>query len=657
MRTSQANSTFLITFIVCVLVFIIQCTPDRDKKRNAFHAELLRQARSLNGTSPEKADSLYRIIANDPPKKPSAGYIDAVTSLANIFIARRDYDSARIFLQKAELSISDDPDTALLISVLNIKGKLYYQEGSYDSAVTIYKKGISLLSKGHDAHQKTAFTINAGKSALSTGNYSDAAKLLDEGLKLAIKANSNEHILVALHSLAVLYSEMNQYDEAINYAKRQINLALTLADTVSYAQSMMNLGIYYKNSGMTDSALIAYTKASEAFAKMNDSMSMIMTLYNKGVILKNAEKYSEAEGIMKFINKYSKANKIYEGQSYSLSALAGIYESTNRRKEGLMCIDTAIQLALKHKLISKISTLYERKHSLLASQGMFREAYYISLQAEKLSDSLSGIEVKKDILELKTKYESEEKEAENSLLKKDNLIIKSKLLIQKLALAVTLLLASILVLLFLFYRKRNRHRQTLSEEKSLRLENQNKAGILALDHAALLNKLKEEDLNRIHIENQLKSEQIENLELQTGLKEQELVFQALARAELTQLLSKISEKLHPFKTRLHRKKDQEEFSQVLTGISRDSDKEPLAEFELLFRQLHPDFYEKLLILCPQLSKSELNISAMIRLNLSTKDMASLVNLSISTIETNRYHIRKKLGLDQGENLTTYLMKL
>lgn len=267
------------------------------------------------------------------------------------------------------------------------------------------------------------------------------------------------------------------------------------------------------------------------------------------------------------------------------------------------------------------------------------------------------MEVKKEILELKTKYESEEKEAENSLLKKDNQIINSRLLIQKLALAVTLLLVSISVLLFLLYRKKIRHRQALAEEKAIRLENENKAGILALEHSDLLNKLKEEELNRIHIENQLKSEQIENLELQSSLKEQELVFQALARAELTQLLSKISEKLHPFKIRLHRKKDQEEFSHVLTGISRDSARDPLSEFELLFRQLHPEFYENLLNRCPQLSKSELHISAMIRLNLSTKDMASLVNLSISTIETNRYHIRKKLCLDQGENLTTCLMQV
>jgi len=657
MNMIGTKSIIFFICIVCFAAYVTRCTPAHDKKRNDLHAELLREAKSISTESPAKADSLYRIVARDETQHISENYIDALTGIADIFIANRAFDSAALYLQKAEISLSGDQDSVHMIPILNIKGKMYYQEGRYDSAEYVYRKGLSLVNLTDDSIQKTAFTLNLGKSILGSGNYPDAAKLLDEGLKMAISNQNNLHIMVALHSLAVLYSAMNQYDEAIKYTKRHISLALTIPDSHSYANAMMNLGIYYKNSGLIDSALLAYTKASDAYSKLNDSLSMIMTLYNKGILLKKAGKYIEAEKTMNYIYNYCKANNMPEGQTYSLTALAGICEETNRKNEGLVFINTALSLATKHKLIINISTLYERKHSLLAALGKYEEAYNISLQAVKISDSLSGIEVKKEILELKTKYESEEKEAENHLLKKDNQIIKSRLVIQKLVLAVTLLLVSISVLLFLLYRKKIRHREALAEEKAKRLENENKAGILALEHSYLLNKLKEEELNRIHIENQLKSEQIENLELQTSLKEQELVFQALARAEFKQLLQKISEKLHPFKIRLHRKKDQEEFSHVLTGISRDSAKDPLSEFELLFRQLHPEFYEKLLNRCPQLSKSELHISAMIRLNLSTKDMASLVNLSISTIETNRYHIRKKLSLDQGENLTTCLMQV
>ncbi len=86
MKASQVKSFFFITCIVCGLVIIIQCTPI-DKKRNAIHTELIRQANLLSVTSPEKADSLYRLIANDPPEEQSANYINAVTSLADIFIS------------------------------------------------------------------------------------------------------------------------------------------------------------------------------------------------------------------------------------------------------------------------------------------------------------------------------------------------------------------------------------------------------------------------------------------------------------------------------------------------------------------------------------------------------------------------------------------
>jgi len=48
---------------------------------------------------------------------------------------------------------------------------------------------------------------------------------------------------------------------------------------------------------------------------------------------------------------------------------------------------------------------------------------------------------------------------------------------------------------------------------------------------------------------------------------------------------------------------------------------------------------------------------MIRLNLSTKDIARLINLNVSSIDTTRYHIRQKLKLDPKDNLTVHLMTI
>ncbi len=58
-----------------------------------------------------------------------------------------------------------------------------------------------------------------------------------------------------------------------------------------------------------------------------------------------------------------------------------------------------------------------------------------------------------------------------------------------------------------------------------------------------------------------------------------------------------------------------------------------------------------------MSKTELQVCALLRLNLSSKDIARLTNLNITSVEMTRHHIRKKLKLEQGENLTAFLITI
>ncbi|MFQ6609813.1 MAG: two-component regulator propeller domain-containing protein [Fidelibacterota bacterium] len=81
------------------------------------------------------------------------------------------------------------------------------------------------------------------------------------------------------------------------------------------------------------------------------------------------------------------------------------------------------------------------------------------------------------------------------------------------------------------------------------------------------------------------------------------------------------------------------------------------EFELWFKEVHKEFYEKLHKDYPDLSSREIKICAFLRLNLNTKEIASITNLTIKTIEVYRSNIRKKLNLSQGENLSIFLARL
>jgi len=67
-------------------------------------------------------------------------------------------------------------------------------------------------------------------------------------------------------------------------------------------------------------------------------------------------------------------------------------------------------------------------------------------------------------------------------------------------------------------------------------------------------------------------------------------------------------------------------------------------FLFAFEKAYPDFTEKLLAINPQLAKSEIEFCAMLKLNLSTKDIASYTFIEPRTVQNKKYRIRKRLGI-------------
>ncbi len=80
------------------------------------------------------------------------------------------------------------------------------------------------------------------------------------------------------------------------------------------------------------------------------------------------------------------------------------------------------------------------------------------------------------------------------------------------------------------------------------------------------------------------------------------------------------------------------------------------QFELHFNNVHGNFTNKLLETYPRLTPQEIKLSAYLRLNLTTKEIANLLNISVRGVEISRYRLRKKLDLDRSENLTDFMLK-
>ncbi|MCA5003541.1 triple tyrosine motif-containing protein [Sphingobacterium bovistauri] len=79
-------------------------------------------------------------------------------------------------------------------------------------------------------------------------------------------------------------------------------------------------------------------------------------------------------------------------------------------------------------------------------------------------------------------------------------------------------------------------------------------------------------------------------------------------------------------------------------------------FEKSFNDAHENFFKKLKLEYPELVPNDLKLCAYLRLNMSSKEIASLLNISTRGVEIRRYRLRKKLGISTDKNLTEFLLE-
>jgi DNA-binding CsgD family transcriptional regulator len=80
-------------------------------------------------------------------------------------------------------------------------------------------------------------------------------------------------------------------------------------------------------------------------------------------------------------------------------------------------------------------------------------------------------------------------------------------------------------------------------------------------------------------------------------------------------------------------------------------------FETHFTNVHEEFLSKLKQQYPQISPAELRLCACLRMNISSKEIASLLNISVRGVEASRYRLRKALDLDRETNLTDFILTI
>jgi len=148
----------------------------------------------------------------------------------------------------------------------------------------------------------------------------------------------------------------------------------------------------------------------------------------------------------------------------------------------------------------------------------------------------------------------------------------------------------------------------------------------------------------------------EKLEAEIGHKNSELANSAMHLVQKREMLGKIREDLNVLLKKIDNEHLSNEFKKVLKVLVEDNKTDDhWDQFAHHFDNVHTDFLVLLKNRHPQLTANELKLCAYLRMNLSSKEIAQLMNISIRGVEIGRYRLRKKLGISKETNLFEFLL--
>jgi DNA-binding CsgD family transcriptional regulator len=150
----------------------------------------------------------------------------------------------------------------------------------------------------------------------------------------------------------------------------------------------------------------------------------------------------------------------------------------------------------------------------------------------------------------------------------------------------------------------------------------------------------------------------EKLQVEMRHKNKELATSTYHIIQKNKLLNSLKQELSKLSQSAKSEFVESELKKISRKIDRDIQNEENWEvFERYFDEVHQEFLGRLRELHPELTPGELRLCAYLRMNISTKEIAPLMNISVRGVEISRYRLRKKLNLDRNTNLTEYIMQI
>jgi len=500
-------------------------------------------------------------------------------------------------------------------------GNKHFENQDYINALDSY---LDILHDNEDNSITLKITYKIGNCYYRLENFDKALKYFLKTLEIAKKNNDTNFIIKSNLNLSNTYFRSKLIKQSI----KTINNALFFfkeyksTDSILLTKLFINKGRILGELKQFDEALTYYDKARKINYKSvpeNEKKTIINNLNaiynNMGVILKEQGKHQKAINHFRLATKQAlKTNDEYNVALSDLN-IALVYASLKKIDSSRLYTHNALNKFMKLKRPYFIKDCYKNLAELELDKGNYKGSLEFYKLHHKFKDSVINIKQIQESLQHLNNYTVNlinNKSELKSEIKESQ--YQSKIWFWSL-LSILLALTSLIMFLFFNRAKKNKN----------------------LAYITLKNN---------ELEQQILTQEI-NLK---NNKLSELSSHIISKNEVLQQLKKA--------IKILKKENQLEVSPILNEISQQINLESeRKELEVFINEKHTEFFFKLKQKHPDLTKKDLRLSSLILTGLSSKEIATLLNISSSSVDMSRYRLRKKMNIPSKKSISIFLSEI
>lgn len=481
--------------------------------------------------------------------------------------------------------------------------------------------------------EEGADSLRLSEELIRLGDLYSRQELYSEAMSQYRRAGSYLNTLgrgeVWVHlnnSIAQVHVAIENYELARGLLAASLDQADSVGNRPGLARTFGLLGVCAEKQGNYMEGLDFQRKSLAIYQSVKDQRGVSMAQEHMGSIYEDLGQFELAFDHFEKAYAYFR-DKPQRATANLLNNLGDVRRKQGRFEEALVLTRQALDLAMELRDPHQLASAHKDLSKTYAAMGEFEKAYDHFNQADDYKGEALQLQNATQLNVLQTMYETDKKESEIRLLREQNDMNQANQ--RMLGISAAAMVGLFLVAMVLITRKKRAEGQ-LQELREKRLS---------------------EELDR-------HAREAEKLHREAKLKTAAMTRYSLHLSHKNKLLNDMARSLDHMASRSqmdHSAALRSMVQEIDHNLSQDTEWD---EFMNIFEEIYPEFTKKLNALASEaLSPAELRLGMLLRMNLSSKEIASILRVTPDSVRVARYRLRKKLPISQKKELVNFMVEL